>query len=163
MNITIFISNVTGRYYSVGDDGKTMNFNLNDALLDKIYEIFSDIEEKLNFEIKRFTHDNGHGEFFKTKLTDKNCFIRNNDIEENSIAQRNTDYNCKLLVKIESAFFNNQENEDDILCYPQLYLEECMYTPMNNRRLFMDSLELTITNQTQRQRTNLKKSLMKIL
>ena len=33
---------------------------------------------------------------FKTKITDKTCFRRNNDIEENSLPREKTDCNCKI-------------------------------------------------------------------
>ena len=54
-----------------------------------------------------------------------------------------TDYNCRILVKIESVYFNNKNNKDDITYHPQVFLEECRYTLMNNRRLLLDDLELT--------------------
>ena len=53
------------------------------------------------------------------------------------------DYNCRMLVKIESVFFNNKDNKDDIVYYPQVFLEEGTCSPMNNRRLLLDNLDLS--------------------
>ena len=81
-----------------------MKFILNDALLEKNCEIFSDIEAKLEFEINDFTYDRCYGQRFKAKVTDKSCFRQNNNMEENILPRRSTDYNCRILVKIESVF-----------------------------------------------------------
>ena len=70
--------NITGGYCSFNDDSKTINFILNHALLEKFCEIFSKIEAKLGFEINDFTFDNNNAQRFKTKVTDKTCFRRNN-------------------------------------------------------------------------------------
>ena len=61
---------------------------------------------------------------------------------ENKIYFHDTNYTCKILVKIESVFFSNKDNKDDIIYY-QVFLEECRYTPMINRRLLIDNIELT--------------------
>ena len=50
--------------------------------------------------------------------------------------------NCKILVKLESVFFNNKNNKDDITYHSQVFLEECRYTPMNNRRLLLNGFVL---------------------
>ena len=109
----------------------------------KIFDIFKNIEAELGLENNHLTYDNGNGQHFKTKVTDKNCFRRNNDIEENSLPWQKTDYNCRILVKIESVYFNDKNYNGGITYYPQVFLEECRYTPMNNRRLLLDDLELT--------------------
>ena len=44
-----------------------MTFVLNDDSLEKIYEIFSDIETKLGIEINDFTTDNGYGPCLKKR------------------------------------------------------------------------------------------------
>ena len=97
MNIVIkriplrfFLLNITGCYCSFSDDSKTMNFILNDALLEKLCETFSDIDVKLGFKIIDFTSDNGNGQRFKTKVTDKTCIRRSNDIEENNLPWQKT-------------------------------------------------------------------------
>ena len=84
----IYLLDVTGRYYSFSDDNKSMNFILNDALLEKFCEIFSDIETKLGDEINDFTLTNSHGTDLKTKVSkDRTCFRQNND-EVESILPR---------------------------------------------------------------------------
>ena len=62
-----------------------MNFILDDNSLGKIYEIFESTEAELGLEINDYIYDNSNGQRFKTKVTDKTCFRRNNDIEENSL------------------------------------------------------------------------------
>ena len=62
-----FLLDVTGRYHCFNDDNKSMNFILNNALLGKFHEIFSDIEAKLEIEINDFTLTNNHGTNLKTK------------------------------------------------------------------------------------------------
>ena len=79
-----------------------MNFILNDALLEKFCEIFSDIETKLGDEINDFTLTNSHGTDLKTKVSkDRTCFRQNNDEVESILPRQNTSYNCRILVKIE--------------------------------------------------------------
>ena len=48
-----------------------------------------------------------------------------------------------ILVKIESVYFNNKNYRDDITYSLQAFLEECRYTLMYSRRLFIDDIELT--------------------
>ena len=55
-----------------------MNFILNNALLKKFHEIFSDIEAKLEIEINDFTLTNSHDTNLKTKVDkDRTCFRQN--------------------------------------------------------------------------------------
>ena len=155
--LKMFVLNVTGRYHSFNDGSKTMSFILNSALLEKIDEIFSDIEAKLGFEINDFTYNKGHSQCFKTKVTDKTCLRLYIDIEENILPRQGTDYNCRVLVKIESAFFNNRNNKDNI------------NSRLLNSRSIADYLLIILNfqimsrSQSQTQRVNLKKSLMKIM
>ena len=131
ISLKIFLLDVTGRYPSFDDGGKTMNFNLHNDLLEEFCDVFSNIEDKLGFEINDFIYDNRREPRFKTKVTDNTCFRKNKDIEENNIPWYKTDYNCKIIIKIESVFFNNKDNKNDILFIPQVFLEECRHTPMN--------------------------------
>ena len=90
--LKIFLSNVTDRYHSFSDNNKRMNFILDNDSLGKNYEIFEYIEAKLALEINHYTYDNGYGPRFKTRVTDKTCFRRNNDVEENKLPRQETDY-----------------------------------------------------------------------
>ena len=45
-----------------------MNFILNDDLLEKVYDLFSDLETKLRIEINDFSLTNDHGISLKTKI-----------------------------------------------------------------------------------------------
>ena len=141
----IFLSDVTGCYHSFSDDNKTINFILNNASLEIFCEIFSDIEAKLMVEINDFTYNHGYNQRFKTKVTDKTCFRQNNDREQNILPRQDTNYTCRRLVKIESVFFNNKDNIDNIIYYPQVFLEECRYILMTNRRLLIDNIESSDT------------------
>ena len=46
-----FFSGVTGYYHVFDDGGKTLNFILNDTLLEKICEIFSNTVVRLGFRL----------------------------------------------------------------------------------------------------------------
>ena len=135
-----FFLDITGRCHSFSDDKKSLNFILNDALLEKFYEIFSDIEHKLGIEINDLTLTNSHGSSPKTKVyKDRTCFRCNNDETENICPRQNTNFTCRILVKIESVSFNNKNS---IIYYRQVFLEECRYLPRTNRRLCIDNINL---------------------
>ena len=56
--------------------------------------------------------------------------------------RQNTNYICSIVIRIESVFCNNKDNKDCIIYYPQVFLGECRYTPMINRRLLLDETDL---------------------
>ena len=133
----------TGRYHIFNDDKKSMNFIVNDNLLEKFYEKISDIESKLGVPINNFHFTNIHGTSLKTKvIKDKTCFRENNSERENILPRQNTNYICRILIRMES-FFNNKDNKEDVIYYPQVFLEECRYIPMINRRLLLDETNLS--------------------
>ena len=101
----IFLSNVTGRYNSFHNGSKTMNFIFNDDSLGKFYEIFEDIQPKSGFEINNCAFGKGYGPRFKTKVSDKTCFRQNDYIKEDSLPTERADYNCMILVNMESVYF----------------------------------------------------------
>ena len=142
--LKVFLMDVTGSYYSFSDDNKTMNFIFKGALFEKCCEIFSDIETKLGLQINDFTYYNGYATYFRTKVTDETGFRQNNDTEESILPRQKTNYNCRILVKTASVFFNNnKDNKNDIIYYAQVLLEECRYTTMINRRLLLDNFDLS--------------------
>ena len=83
--LNIFLSNVTGCYHSFNNGSKSTNFILNDDLLEKIYEIFIDIEAKLGIEINDFTITNSHGTSLKTKISKGRTCLHLQDISKNRI------------------------------------------------------------------------------
>ena len=139
--LKIILLNVTGRYYTFNDDSKTMNFILNDDSLEKIIEIFENIEAKLGLDINDYTYDSDYATYFKTKASNKTCFRQSSDKTHNILPREKTGYNCRILLQIESVFFNNK-NKDDIDYYAQVFLQEFRYTPQINRTLLIDKLEL---------------------
>ena len=145
VTLNIYLSDVTGRYYSFNDDNKSINFILNDDLFEKFYEIFCGMEVKLGTGINDFTLTNSHGTSLKTKVKkDRTCFRQNNKEIENVLPRQNTNYICRILIRLESVFFNNNKNnKDDIIYCSQVFLEECRYTSMNNRRLLLDNIDLS--------------------
>ena len=48
-----------------------------------------------------------------------------------------------MLIRIESVFFNNKDNKDDIIYYPQAFLGKPRYVQMNNRILCIDNSDLS--------------------
>ena len=103
--LNIYLSDVTGRYYSFNDDNKSINFILNDDLFEKFYEIFSDMEVKLGTGINNLTLTKSHGTSLKTKVKkDRTCFRQNNEEIENMLPRHNTNYICRILIRIESVF-----------------------------------------------------------
>ena len=66
-----------------------------------------------------------HGTSLKTKVSkDRTCFRQNNEERENIPSRKDTNYTCRILVKIQSVFFNNKVNKDNIIYYLQVFLEE---------------------------------------
>ena len=52
----------------------------------------------------------------------------------NETPQKDTDYSCSALIRIESVCFRLEENK----YYPQVFLEECKYR-LDNGRLRIDA------------------------
>ena len=77
-----------------------MNFKLDDDSLDKVYDIFGHIEEKLGIDLNNFTYES-KGEvkvYLKTIASDETCFRKDN--KTNIIPNENTKYNCRVLLQI---------------------------------------------------------------
>ena len=79
----------------------------------------------------------------KNLSKDRTFFRQNNEERENIPPRQNINYSCNILIRIESVFFNNKGNKEDIFYYSQVFLEECRYIPMNNRRLLIDEIVLS--------------------
>ena len=61
----------------------------------------------------------------------------------NPISDKNTKYICRVLLQIQSVYFNMKDNKDDIKYYPQVLLEQCGYIPFSNNVLIHKDLEFT--------------------
>ena len=76
--LKVILRNVIGYYNDYKDNGKTMNFKLDDDSLDKIIDIFEHIEEKLKIDVNNFIYESKGEEYFKTKVSDETCFRKDN-------------------------------------------------------------------------------------
>ena len=107
-----------------------MNFRLSDGddLLDKFYDIFEHIEEKSGIDgLSNFKYESIRGkEYLKTSVSDEMCFREG---KHNLIPDKNTKYICRVLLQIQSVYFDMKDNKDGIKCYPQVLLEQCVYRP----------------------------------
>ena len=123
-----------------------MNFRLNDDLLDKAYDILTDIEEKLRVDLNNFIYESRGEKYLKTIASDETCFKKNKDNKTNMIPNENSKYTRRVLLQIQSVYFTMKDN-DDIRYYPQVLLEQCGYKPFSNNVLFHQDLEFTDTEQ----------------
>ena len=55
--LKIILKDVVGYYSDYRDNGKTMNFKLDDGLLNKSYDIFGHIGEKIKIDLSDFTYE----------------------------------------------------------------------------------------------------------
>ena len=118
-------------YNDYKDNGKTMNLKLDDASLDKIYDIFEYIEKKT--DLNYFTYESKGEEDLKTKVSDETSFRKDKDNKTNIIPKENTKYNCRVLLQIQSVCYSMKDKDilsddnDDIVYHSQVLLEQCRY------------------------------------
>ena len=158
--LKITLLDVPGFYNIYNDNGKTMNFKFDDDSLEKIIDIFEHIGEKLNIDLDHYLHEdmNSHT-YFKTKVSDYTGFRKNKDKTTNTISNEGTMCNCRTLLQIQSAYYNNKDKIEGIDYYRKVLLQHCRYTFFINDKVLHDALEFTDTEQ----RVNLKKeNLMRI-
>ena len=135
-------------YYNIfNDDSKTMNFKLNDDSLAKIIDIFEHIGEILNIDLYHYLYDGNNGiTYFKTKVSDETCFRKDKNKTINAIPNEKTKYNCRVLLQIQSVYYNNNKGIiDDEDYYPQVFLQHCKYTFFANNKLIHEALDFTYT------------------
>ena len=109
-------------------------------MLDKFYDIFELIEEKLRIHLNDFTYESNRAEeYLKTSVSDETYFREG---EHNIIADKNTKYTCSVLLQTQSVYYTMKDN-DNIRYYPQVLLEQCGYRPFSNNVLFHKDLEFT--------------------
>ena len=118
-------------YNDYKDNGKTLNLKLDDASLDKIYDIFEYIEKKT--DLNYFTYESKGEEDLKTKVSDETSFRKDKDNKTNIIPKENTKYNCRVLLQIQSVCYSMKDKDilsddnDDIVYHSQVLLEQCRY------------------------------------
>ena len=115
--------------------------NLDDNSLDKIYDIFEHIEEKLGIDLNNFTYECKGEEYLKTIASDEKCFIKNN--KPNTIPNENTKYNCRVLLQIQSFYYSMKDDNDDVVYYPQVLLEK--YKFFSNNTIIHPDLDFSDT------------------
>ena len=54
-------------------------------------------------------------------------------------------YTCVALLQMQFVFFNMKNDKDDISCYPQLLLEQCVCKRFINYTIFHPDLVFTHT------------------
>ena len=101
-------------YYNIfKGNSKTINFKLDDNSLEKIIDIFDNIGKILNTDLDNYMYEDKKGDtYFKTKLSDETCFIKDKDKTVNTIPDKKTKYNCRALLQIQSVYYNNNEDEN---------------------------------------------------
>ena len=131
--LKIILRDVVGYYNDYKDNGKTMNFKVDDDSLGKIIDIFEYIEEKLKIDLNNFAYESKGEEYLKTKVSDEACFRKDKDKEINAIPNKNTKYNCRVLLQIQSVYYS-MENKNIKYC-PQVLIEQCGYRVFSNDKL----------------------------
>ena len=82
-----------------------MNFNLDDNSLKKIIDIFDHIGKILNIDLDNYMYEDKKGTtYLKTKLFDETCFRKDKDKTTNTILNEKTNYNCRILLQIQSVY-----------------------------------------------------------
>ena len=120
-----------------------MNFKLDDNSLEKIINIFDHTRKILNIDLDNYVYEDKKGDtYLKTKVSYKTCFRKDKDKTTNRIPNEKTKYNCRVLLQIQSVYYNNNEDEN---YYPQVFLQNYRYTFIANNKLIHDVLDFTDT------------------
>ena len=114
--------------YGVKYNAKRMSFRLSYDSLNRVYDIFEHIEEKLGIDLNNFMYESKGEEYFKAIVSDETCFRKSKDNKTNIIPNENTKYNCSVLLQTQSVYYSLKDN-DDIRYYPQVLSEKCGYRP----------------------------------
>ena len=109
-----------------GDVSKRMNFVISDDLVDKINDIFNNIEEKLDIALEDPIYKSEFNQYLKTKIYKTTCFNKKGCNDDHIVPNKNTKYECKPLLQIQSIYYT-QEDKKAIFYYPQIRLEQCGY------------------------------------
>ena len=118
-----------------------MTFKPDDDFIEKFYDIFEHIEEKLGIGLNSSVHESRGEEYLKTTVSDKILFEKDN--ETNIIPNERVKYKCNVTLQIQSVLYNMEDK--DIKYYPQVLLEDCCYEAFSNNR--MTNLHLKHTDK----------------
>ena len=111
----MILLDVPGFYNDYKDNGKTMNFMLDDNSLEKTIDIFNHIGEILSIDLDNYFYDDSRGNtYLKTKVYNETCFRKDNDKEANTIPNEKTKYKCRVVLQIQSVYYSN-DNKNIIL------------------------------------------------
>ena len=86
-------------------------------------------------------------ECLKTIVSDETCFIKNN--KTNIIPNEKNKYKYRVILQIQSVYYNMKNNDilcidnDDIIYYPQVLVEQCSYRRFSNNVLTDPRLKFT--------------------
>ena len=62
----------------------------------------------------------------------KHVLEKNKDKTSNTIPNERTKYNCRVLLQIQSVYYNNKDTLENEDYYSQVFLEHCRYTFISN-------------------------------
>ena len=79
-----------------------MNFRVDDSI-DKVYNIFVHIEEKLGVALNDFTYKSRNEEYLKTIVSNEICFKHDKDNEINKDLNEKTKYTCRAVLQIQTV------------------------------------------------------------
>ena len=156
--LRIILKDVVGYYndnkdsskYDIKYSAKRVKFKLNnDYSLNKVHDIFDNIKEKLDIGLNNYIYESIKGEqYLKTIVSDETCF------KDNIIPSESTNYTCRVLLQIQSLYFNMKDNKDDIEYYPQVLLGQCVYKFFFNNIIIYPDLEFTDTESDSEEEIN---------
>ena len=73
--------------------------------------------------------------------SDETSFRKDN--KPNIIPNENTKYKCRVLLQIQSVYYNMKDK--DIKYYPRVLIEQCAYKTFSNNTIIHPDLEFTDT------------------
>ena len=79
-----------------------MNFKLDDDSVDKIYDIFEHIEEKLGIDLNNCMYERKGEVYLKTIVSDKTLFEK--DSKTNIIPNEKTKCKCNAILQTQSVY-----------------------------------------------------------
>ena len=109
----------------------------------KIAKIMEHIEKILKLDLDNCTYANMRGdEYLRRKVSDETCFRESKDKTTNTIPKEKTKYNCRVLLQIQPVYYSKKDKDvlEDTHYYPEVLLEQCIYTFFVNNKLIHDVL-----------------------
>ena len=106
---------------------KKMNFIFDDNdLAYKIIDIFEYIEKELKIALKKYLYCNGIDNYFRATVYKRTCFNKKGCKDTSIVPDKNTKYECKPLLQIQSIYYVLEDKKDHVQ-YPQIFMEQCGY------------------------------------